>query len=225
MITINSWRHANLLAPLALLCLLASLCFTQQSTDELLKQTISGFESRDEPIDQILGRLSKSYNVPIGLEKIAPKAAASSEERRISVKIEKGTVQDVLDAVIRADPRYQWKEVAGVINVLPRKARNPILEIPVRSFQISNANWMDVRQAIQMTAEIKGGFERMGLKERSAITVVGSGNNNLPKFSLDLRDTTLRGILNEILKVKGYSFWVFSRYGNRNQYVSIQAIV
>lgn len=225
MIKINSGRRAGLLAPLVLLCVFAPLCFTQQSTDKLLKQTISGFESTDEPIDQILGRLAKSYNVPIGLEKIAPKVAVSSEERRISVKIEKGTVQDVLDAVIRADPRYQWKEVAGVINVLPRKARNPILEIPVRSFQISNANWMDVRQAIQMTAEIKGGFERMGLKERSAITVVGSGNNNLPKFSLDLRDTTLRGILNEILKVKGYGFWVFSRYGNRNQYVSIQAIV
>ena len=225
MVTINSWRHTGLLAPLVLVCVLASPCFAQQSTDKVLKQTISGFESTDEPIDQILGKLSKSYGVPIGLEKIAPKAAASSGERRISVKVEKGTVRDILDSVIRADPRYEWKEVAGVINVLPRRARNPILEVPVSSFKISDVNWMDVRQALQTTAEIKGGLERMGLRERSVTTILGSGNNDLPKFSLDMRDTTLRGILNEILKVKGYSFWIFSRYGSHNQYVSIQAIV
>lgn len=222
---INPRRQVSLLAAFVLLCALTPLSQTRPPIDKVLKRTVHGLAATDEPIDQILGGLAKDFNVPIGLEKVASAISCSSADVKISLKIEGGTVRDVLDAVVQADPRYRWEEAGGVINVLPKEEKSLVLETPVSSFQIDEATWTDTRQVIRELPEIKSKLKENGLTERSAILVTGSGDNNLPRFSFKLRNTTLRGILNEILKVKGYSFWVLSRYGDRNQYLSIQAIV
>jgi hypothetical protein len=222
---INTRRQASMLAAFVLLCIVTPLSYTQPQIDNVLRQTVSNFTSTDESIDQVLGRLAKDFNVPIGLEKIATVISCSSEDRKLSIKVEQGTVRDALNAIIQADQRYKWEEVDGVINVLPKEDNSRLLETHVSNFQIDEVTWTDARQLIRELPEVKSRLNESGLIERSAILVTGSGENNLPRFSFKLRNTTLRGILNEILKMKGYSFWVIARYGDHNQYISIQAIV
>ena len=60
--------------------------------------------------------------MPIGFE------ATAQGDNKIKVKAEKGTIRNVLDAVVQSDPRYKWEETDGVINVSPKQNKSPILE-------------------------------------------------------------------------------------------------
>lgn len=199
-----------------LLCVLASVCVAQSQANKHLDKKVASFELSDVPMSLLLERLAKTYQVPIGLETIPKEGDKASHE--FSVRIEEGTVRDVLEAVIRADPRYKWEEIDGVINVSPKTGGSPILEIVVSNFRVDYANRKDAGLSIIQLPEVKARLKELGLTRSDFGSLPAPSYDDLPRFSLRLRNVSVRRILNEIMKISGSSYWVFSRYGDRNEY-------
>ncbi len=65
-----------------------------------------------------IGSLAQTAGVPIGFEGLVPL------DRPLSIRATTRKLRDVLDAVIAADPRYEWREDDGVIVVRPVEAWN-----------------------------------------------------------------------------------------------------
>lgn len=211
---------ASFLMVLMLIFVTVSFCMNQQRTHKNLEQKVPSFLAVQEDIADVLGRLANTRKLPIGLELI-PRGAGMQLDHKISVKVEGGTFREVLDAVVKADPKYEWQQKNDVINVFPRTVRSPILETEVHSFKLNHATLLDASLAITEAPEIKAKIQRMGLQRRDFLSISGSVPEQVSRFSVSLRKTTAREILNEILKVSGNTYWVFSRYGDHNQYFSI----
>lgn len=72
-----------------------------------------------------LSRIANEYRIPIGFENAA---GGNLLDRPISVKVKDGTIRDVMDALVRQAPDYEWKLADGVINVAPKRGRDSFLE-------------------------------------------------------------------------------------------------
>jgi hypothetical protein len=205
-----------LLVLTTVICALASVCLSQQPQPDMLSKPVSQFELQDVLPSLVLERIAKSRHVPIGFEAIL------QESKKIDVKVEQGTIRDVLDAVVQSDPRYQWSEADGIINVSPKQNKSPILETVVRSFSVHKLNRVDAVTALFALPEVKGIVTQMGLSKSDFGSLPGPAYDNLPRLSLSFRNITVRKIMNEILKAEGSDYWVFFRYGDHNQYFSLQ---
>ena len=187
----------------------------QQPTLKALDKEVSRFELRDVPPSLVLERVAKSRNAPIGFE------SSPQESAKINVRIEQGTVRDVLDQIVQADSIYEWTETDGVINVSPRLNKSPILETVVRSISVEQVNRVDAIWAIFELPEVRTKVAAMEVKRRDFVSLPGKPEYSLPQFSLKLRNVTVRTILNEIMKAGGDNYWVFFRYGDHNEYFSV----
>ena len=65
---------------------------------------------------QNVGMLAKAAGVPLGFEGLQPRPT------RLSIPATKRPLRDVLDAMVAADPRYEWRELDGVVVVRPVEA-------------------------------------------------------------------------------------------------------
>lgn len=187
----------------------------QQPKLKALDQRVRGFELRDVPPSLVLERVPKSSNAPIGFE------AIPRESNKINVIVEKGTVRNVLDRIVQADSRYEWKEADGVINVSPRLNKSPRLETVVSSFSVEQVNSVGAISAIFELPEVKTRVAEMDVKRRDFRSLPGKTEYSLPQFSLKLCNVTVRRILNEIMKAGGDNYWVFFRYGGHDEYFSV----
>src|SRR5688572_14913412 len=69
-----------------------------------------------QSIESFFSRLSLSHNIPVGLE-----IASNDDEFTIyDLKLDKGTVADLLNQFVKAHNLYTWQTVEGVINVFPK---------------------------------------------------------------------------------------------------------
>jgi hypothetical protein len=141
--------------------------------------------------------------------------AAGSAPQKISVNIRGGTMRDVLEAVLRQDPRYEWRVVDGVI---PKAGRDELLvsllDTPVRDFSIAEGTGRKVIQnrmvnLPEVRAKLKAGRVTPAFFVVSNLNVYPLG----AKFSLTMRDTTLRGLLNRIMRNITARFWALRRDG------------
>ena len=67
---------------------------------------------------QAIGTLARAAGVPMGFEGLL------TAKKRFSILATKRTLRDVLDAMVAADRRYEWREDDGVIVVRPVDAWN-----------------------------------------------------------------------------------------------------
>ena len=65
-----------------------------------------------------IGSLARAADVPMGFEGLVPL------DTPLSIRATTRKVRDVLDALIAADPRYEWREDDGVVVVRPVEAWN-----------------------------------------------------------------------------------------------------
>ena len=208
--------NARMILPFAMLTgLWLTADSGQQPKLKALDQQVRGFELRDVPPSLVLERVAKSRKAPIGFE------AIPQESHKINVIVERGTVRNVLDQIVQADSRYEWKEADGVINVAPRQNKSPILETVVGSFSVAQVNRVDAISAIFELPEVKTKVAEMDVKRRDFGSLPAKPYYSLPRFSLKLRNVTVRTFLNEIMKASADNYWVFFRYGDHDEYFSV----
>lgn len=145
------------------------------------------------PFGSFIPQLAEAAGVPMGFE-MAPFEPDAGPPPRIPATGKR--LRDVLDAIVSADPRYEWREDAGVIVVRPVTAWTSTagtLDIPVGPVMLEQANRDD---ALHVLAQIFGAV---------------SGEpplRDIRRFSLGVpADTPLLQFLNAVVRAHGNLCW------------------
>jgi hypothetical protein len=169
-----------------------------------------------------LKRRANASHVPIGFEQVSEAMSqrniSSSEPIRIA--FEKGTLTQVLDAIVAAEPHYTWRETDGVINVLPRENVDPFLDVFISRFEVRRVTPNKANQELMRAREVKRWMAHAGIQEGnfSRFPIAeGPGRD----ISLDLANVTVRTVLNRILTAGGGWYWSYLRYGKDDRFLSL----
>ncbi|HEX8847636.1 MAG TPA: hypothetical protein VF791_23545 [Pyrinomonadaceae bacterium] len=153
-----------------------------------------------------LGHMAGEFNITIGFE-----ADPLRPRPRLKFEAREATLRDILDAVARAVPGYQWRESEGSIDFYPASGSNPLLDTSIKHFEVSNAGWSEASDALLNLPEVQSTMIAARLSRREQPrTAAGRGGNT---FSLNLENVTLRRALHEMTKRSGNRFWIFRQDG------------
>jgi hypothetical protein len=171
----------------------------------------------DGDMAALLSYLAAKHNINIGFE-------TDPLVLRPRVKIDAwfDTLEDVLDIIVQAEPRYRWRKLNGFIDVYPREASCPLLDTVINGFQVDDIDWAGASQALTNMPEVKSQLEAIGLTRRDLTHASRGAEVNI--FSLRLENVTLRQALHEITQKSRNSFWMFQRHGARGRLFSISNI-
>jgi hypothetical protein len=155
----------------------------------------------DGQLWDLLTKLSLEYDIPLGLE-------VSSDEQlsdRYRVELSEGTVADLIGQIVSQNERYDWLIENGVVNIFPRdKYRDAflaeLLTVRIGSFAVKkNSDSWKLQSDLVNAPEIKAVIEAHGMQigtNFSGFYIPQLGRN----FSLKASDTTLRTLLNRIVR-------------------------
>ncbi len=205
----------RLLSSLILVLVLAGTGLSQEAKKDVLGRRIALFE-KTATVHVILQHLAQTYRIPIGFENL-PEGMSPSV---IHVKVQDGSLREVLNEITRVDPRYSWEEVDGVVNVLPTDTRETLSLILVPQFRIEGKNREDLSRAITDIPAVRTFLINNRIR-RYDIDDSLTDPAKLRRFSLALEKATVREILNSTLNRSGSHYWVVERYGKENNWVTI----
>lgn len=106
----------------------------QDRADFLLQTRVDQLHLTRVDLRDVLDKLAVSFNVPIS-------SISDDLPVKVSVNVTAGTVEEVLNQIVRSAPNYQWRTVRGRIVVLPRtiKYDRQVSEIHIVSAQRAEA--------------------------------------------------------------------------------------
>lgn len=206
-----SIRHKHLL--LSLFLLSAINIKAQDFTD--LK--VPFFEAKNATLEEALAQLKFRWKIQVCLEKV-PKESSYEKEAAISVKRENASILEILDALVKADPRYYWEiynshlyTSASLINILPVGAKNDPdnpMNIKVEKAIIKDVTpYNAITQVDYWIPELAKKLHPGGIAG-SALYGIGT-KVRIFKIYFEFEDITVREILNEIALRSGGLSWVF----------------
>jgi hypothetical protein len=192
------------------------------STASIVDVPVRSFVVKDASVAGALFKLRSSdvSHVVVGFEKLPHKEGNNEEGGPISLKLTDTTIGDVVKRLCQADPRYEYKVITGqmispklsgsMIEVRPKGAAkdpNDLLNMEIRHYHIDknmgaggaiegiNEDAKELREFLyRKTVEWS---KKTGIWPGSPGSIM-SGNMPPPRFTLDLRDVTVRQILDAI---------------------------
>jgi len=155
----------------------------------------------------LLGHLAQDYRIPIGFE-------LAAKQRGILVNVDARDVifPQILDAIIKSAPAYQWRERDSGIEVLPVAGPSPLLDTIIRNFRVRDIDQTEAVNQLLNQPEIQNAMKAMGLKRRDPGTVPTAKNSG--KISLTLDGLTMRQALNRIAGESGDWYWILRTSGD-----------
>jgi hypothetical protein len=154
----------------------------------------------------LLAALGPSFGATLGIE-IDPLKPNSE----VTVEVRDALLPDVLNAIVKSEPRYQWREVDGVFEVFPITGTSPFLEMTISSLRLTDVSSAEAINQLMDLPEVSSVVMSMRLKRRANNTSSAASEQ---KFSINLGRVTLRQALNQIAKESGKGYWMFRRYGD-----------
>jgi hypothetical protein len=181
-----------------------------------LTQPVVNYRDAGRDFSVMVDRLMQKYGIPMGMDLEIP-----SKHNLISVHISRGTVADVLDAILAQEPRYEWTETNGVVNIGPRHIANSILDVQIAHLDLRNADAYAIHAGLVSLPEVREWLEKNHLVERTVFSTdvvpAANGAASLAHVSLNASGMTVRQILNRIVASPGFSSWVIGRSGQKGQ--------
>jgi hypothetical protein len=158
---------------------------------------------------QVLEFLATEYQFPAGIE-IESSDNVADKDKRISIYVFQKPLEFALNEIVRANPRYRWELNEGVVNLLPKEASESLVEIKIEKFEAINMKRIDVRKAIGDIPELGEKLKSLGLEFTTISVWPNKDKRDTMILTVDIKDTTLKSVLNEIAKKTGY--WSASRF-------------
>lgn len=210
----------NRLAWLVLvICLPASL-IAQDKNGICLKKRVGSLKMTSQNSFQILGELSSSYEVRMSIE-VSPNDA-NYEKNSETYEVNDGTIKDVLDSFVKLHPHYQWVVIDGTITISPTAFadRENILDIKLPSLLIENENIGAISYKIINHVEVLRFLKTLGIRPNNDSSAFGNFVER-PVFSFDLKNQTVKQVLNYMLQNKIIRYWSIYRNKGSDNYVRL----
>lgn len=199
-----------------------------QSSDKILTQRIH-LNLPETTMLYVLNKLAYQYQVPIGLERASDYRQKLKEKmyfengevrwKKDTLAIVPGTLEEVLNSLIKQEPEYKWELQNGVINFLPVKSRDKFLEnllgtkVGIFSPQ-KGLSKFEVRDSIIELSEVKKILE----SENVFLLKRDYPNSNYlyddKEISISITNASVKDVLNKIVKNNPFKIWVIERIGD-----------
>jgi hypothetical protein len=163
----------------------------------------------------ILANMAFEYRTTIGLE-VDPDKPKS----QITLDLRDATFLQIIDGIVKAEPKYRWRERDGAIEVFPANGGSSLLDIPIQSYQVKDVNRALAVNRLLDLPEVQAMFSPMNLRPRPPSPP--SYRIKDEKLSFDLSGMTLRQALNRIATDSGGRFWVFRRHPDGTFEISLR---
>ena len=179
--------------------LILCTAFTRSAGAQSALDKIIGADGAGEPIvithveAQVIGRIAKAADAPMGIE-IAPGRAPKSRPRKLTGL----TIRAAVEVLSEIDPRYEWREVNGVIVLRAPSAwsaQDHPLALPVQQLELRDIR---ARNALSVVAAFLGA-------PQYADTQLG----DTKRFSVHLNGGTVFDLLNAVVSAHGELAWSF----------------
>jgi hypothetical protein len=138
------------------------------------------------------------------------------QEGKALVHLRGNTLEQGLDAITRADPRYRWRVADGVINLLPAGEPPALLMARVSYFDSGPATDIVSAGAFLFAlpevwqAEASLGLRRSAFFGRTLGSMLPGPQPPRKRLGLRLRDVTVLAALNAIVRVNTRGVWTYS---------------
>ena len=153
----------------------------------------------------LLAHVAQEFDVTIGLE-----ADPKKPRSEITLNLHDATFHDILNGIVQSEPRYQWRESDGYIEILPVKNGISLLDTPISGFQVKDVSREEAIKELLSLPEVQAIAMSMNLSRRAPGNAPAGADEG--KVSLNLTGVTLRQALNRIIKQSGAKFWLFRTY-------------
>jgi hypothetical protein len=187
-----------------------------------LVQTVIGFNVIADCISVPLETLAQQYHVPIGFEAL-PRGSGTQRAASVHIDVRYGTVRDVLNVIMAADPVYMWEESKeGVINVYPRDHAGSFPDVEVTEYSDPNVYRDGAINDLLKSSEVQRWMEAGVRPHYQGNTATQSSPGGPLIYHIAMpENSSVRSILNSILTLTGSNYWVCRREGDHNQYLAI----
>ena len=154
----------------------------------------------------VLSALPGAYGVTVGLE------LDSQRYRHVGIALSDATLTDVMNAIVLAAKKYQWRQTGEVVEVWPTAGTNPLLETRINNFNVKNVSALEAFNRLFTLPEVLANMRELNLQRRapdeSPDKLISS------RLSVSLEGVTLREALNKIAQESHIEIWIFRNYPN-----------
>jgi len=171
--------------------------------------------------EDALAVLAERYHVVIGVygTRNAPERETDAVES-IHLSFKDGTLGDVFDAIVRADPRLlQWRTSANGSVHFVEYGPLPLVDITVHSFEAEGLRRMEAVSTLSKIAEVSVWFRDHGCAPNEQF--IGRLPPEWAKFAVHAKDVPLSAVLDDIAAKSGTYYWAIQR----DQYSSGRCVI
>jgi len=188
---------------------------TSSSVNDFQRATPSSiwvheFAARSSTPD-VIYMLAVKYHVVIGVYG----TLLGSDYKTIEISIKNGPLKDALNAITKADPKFEWHEGSnGAVHFVSRSATPSLMDIRVQSFDIDNSqSWDDILDRLQSVPAVHSWFLKRKCPMDDSIMNTGGPRKLWGQFSVHARDLPVSSILDEIAAKSRSYYWSFVQIG------------
>lgn len=186
---------------------------TTQKTDELLSRQIALPEFNYTETTTVFQSALKDAKASGG---VVISTCGAAQEKRNFVFSQKIALREFLTGIERSDLNYKWEIEDEVINLLPRSDVPELLDLSIPNFKVEQVSDYDALNILLEKPEVKRKMTELGLDE-AVMSIHSSGSYNpekkeqkASKISINRQRATFRQILNEIVKARGETTWIYT---------------
>lgn len=161
----------------------------------------------------VLQALAEKYHVVIGVYGNIPDV----DEPTFDISIKDGTLSDVFDAIVKADPQFEWYQGAnGAVHFLIQGTPNPLADVTLHSFDDENPQEEEIGDRLFDAPEIQGWLHDHKCVRYHEIVIMGAGRPKpWDQFSVHARDLPLSSILDEIAAKSHTYYWFAAQFSTK----------
>ncbi len=131
------------------------------------------------------------------------------------------TLDESLNSIVKADARYRWIRRDGVVNLIPKRGIPLFLRTRIRRFDSKGAtNGTSAASSLLRLPEVRKAELALRIDTRLNHIPLGLMPGPTPgkqpskprELNIHLRNTTLFGALNSIVRAEGHGVWLYREW-------------
>lgn len=139
-----------------------------------------------------------------------------------TVALSSGSLQNLLEGIVKADPRYRWHAEDGVVNLVPATGLPSLLYVRIVDYdskEATNLTW--ATSLLLQLPEVRLAETELRFHETPNRVQLGmssaSRSNSGPRqvsspLSVHLKNVTLREALNALVHANGHGVWLYREW-------------
>ena len=157
------------------------------------------------PTLEIVRRLAIKYRVVIGTYGTKP---SGGDNIGIGISVNCGTVADVLDAITKADSRFQWYDTGmHSIHFVPHGPRFTLMDVPVQRFDLRDVG--KTMDTLQETPSVREWYRKRKCPLGMSIINSGGAPKRWIPVKVHLTNVKVANVLDEVARQSHSYYWSY----------------